>query len=384
MPSVYLDHGATTPVANAVLQQMLPYFTANFGNPSSIHQFGQKTKTALEKAREQVANGIAAKASEIVFLSGGTESINLAIQGAVLAHQERGNHIITSSVEHRAVLETCQQLEKQGFSITFLNPDPYGQIHPDQVVEAIQPDTILVSIMHANNEIGTVNPIAEIGQITRQHDIIFHTDAVQTFGKFPIDVNNMNIDLLSCSAHKIYGPKGVGALYVRQGIPFSKIAFGGEQERNKRGGTENIPGIVGFGKAVEMSVELGNKESQRLDTLQWDLQGRIEENIPDVSFNGHPIEKIPGNLSVMFKGVDAESLLISLDMKGIAASNGSACSSGSSQPSHVLCKIGLPLEDVKSTLRFSLGRSNTLDDIVYTAKVLAEEVERIRLLTVHK
>ena len=297
-----------------------------------------------------------------------------------MAQGAKGNHIITSSVEHRAVLESCQQLEKQGISVTTINPDRYGMIHPDQVADAIQPDTILISIMHANNEIGTINPIAEIGEIAREKEVLFHTDAVQSFGKLSIDVEKMNIDLLSCSAHKIYGPKGVGALYIRAGIPFSKIIFGGEQERNRRGGTENIPAIVGFGKAAEMYQENSKNESEHLRNLQKDLQNNIQENILDVGFNGHPVQRLPGNLSVTFAGVDADSLLIALDMKGIAASNGSACSSGSSKPSHVLTHIGLPPDQVKSTLRFSLGRTNTEEDITYIVKVLKEEVGRMRSL----
>ena len=379
MTSVYLDFSATTPVADEVLQEMLPYFSKNFGNPSSIHQYGQKSKAALETARERVASVIQARSAEILFVSGGTESINLAIRNG-LASGNGTVHLITTAVEHRAVLETCRQLEKNGVSVTYLQPDTYGMIHPNRIADAIRPETRLISIMHVNNEIGTINPIAEIGEISHERGILFHTDAVQSFGKLPIDVNKMNIDLLSCSAHKIYGPKGVGALYIRQGIPFNKLIFGGEQERNRRGGTENIPGIVGFGKAAELCGRETTRRSDHLKNLQNLLWDKIRENIPDVFLNGHPIRRLPGNLNIAFTGIDANSLLISLDMKGIAASNGSACSSGSSKPSHVLAGIGLPPEKINGTLRISLGRTNTIEEIEYTAKVLVEEVKRIRLL----
>ena len=379
MTSVYLDFSAKTPVADEVLQEMLPYFSKNFGNPSSIHQYGQKSKAALETARERVASVIQARSAEILFVSGGTESINLAIRNG-LASGNGTVHLITTAVEHRAVLETCRQLEKNGVSVTYLQPDTYGMIHPNHIADAIRPETRLISIMHVNNEIGTINPIAEIGEISHERGILFHTDAVQSFGKLPIDVNKMNIDLLSCSAHKIYGPKGVGALYIRQGIPFNKLIFGGEQERNRRGGTENIPGIVGFGKAAELCGRETTRRSDHLKNLQNLLWDKIRENIPDVFLNGHPIRRLPGNLNIAFTGIDANSLLISLDMKGIAASNGSACSSGSSKPSHVLAGIGLPPEKINGTLRISLGRTNTIEEIEYTAKVLVEEVKRIRLL----
>lgn len=379
MPSVYLDYSATTPVADEVLQEMLPYFSQNFGNPSSIHQFGQKSKAALETARERLASVIQARSSEILFLSGGTESINLAIR-SVLTSSNATVHIITAAVEHQSVLETCRQLEKNGVSVTYLQPDTYGMIHPNNVADAIRPETRLISIMHVNNEIGTINPIAEIGELSHERGILFHTDAVQSFGKLPIDVNNMNIDLLSCSSHKIYGPKGVGALYIRQGIPFNKLIFGGEQERNRRGGTENIPGIVGFGKAAEICGRETTKRSDHLKNLQNLLWDNIRKTIPDVLLNGHPNMRLPGNLNIAFTGINVNSLLISLDMKGIAASNGSACSSGSSKPSHVLAGIGLPPERINETLRISLGRTNTIEEVEYTAKVLVEEVKRIRSL----
>jgi cysteine desulfurase len=380
MPSIYLDHSATTPVGEEILQAMLPFLSDRFGNASSIHQYGQEARAAVEHAREQVARVINARESEIIFVSGGTEADNLAIQGSAAALKEKGNHIITSLIEHQAVIQTCEHLEKQGYEVTYLEPDQHSMTHPGQVAEAISPETILISIMHANNEIGTINPIGEIGRIARDKNIRFHTDAVQSFGKLPIDVNVMNVDLLSISAHKIYGPKGVGALYVRQGTVMAKVIHGGEHERNKRGGTENVAGIVALGKAAEISLNLMASEAQRLMFLQGKFWQEIREIIPDASLNGHPDERIPGHLSVSFPGVDAESLLISFDLKGIAASSGSACASGSNAPSHVLAGLKLPLKKMKGTIRFSLGRTNTEDHIDYTAQVLQETVERLRAL----
>jgi cysteine desulfurase len=380
MPSIYLDHSATTPVGEEILQAMLPFLSDRFGNASSIHQYGQEARAAVEHAREQVARVINARESEIIFVSGGTEADNLAIQGSAAALKEKGNHIITSLIEHQAVIQTCEHLEKQGYEVTYLEPDQHSMTHPGQVAEAISPETILISIMHANNEIGTINPIGEIGRIARDKNIRFHTDAVQSFGKLPIDVNVMNVDLLSISAHKIYGPKGVGALYVRQGTVMAKVIHGGEHERNKRGGTENVAGIVALGKAAEISLNLMASEAQRLMFLQGKFWQEIREIIPDASLNGHPDERIPGHLSVSFPGVDAESLLISFDLKGIAASSGSACASGSNAPSHVLAGLKLPLKKMKGTIRFSLGRTNTEDHIDYAAQVLQETVERLRAL----
>ncbi len=380
MPSIYLDHSATTPVGEEILQAMLPFLSDRFGNASSIHQYGQEARAAVEHAREQVARVINARESEIIFVSGGTEADNLAILGSAAALKEKGNHIITSLIEHQAVIQTCEHLEKQGYEVTYLEPDQHGMTHPGQVEEAIRPETILITVMHSNNEIGTINPVGEIGKIVHEKNIRFHTDAVQSFGKLPIDVNVINVDLLSISAHKIYGPKGVGALYVHQGTAMAKVIHGGEHERNKRGGTENVAGIVALGKAAEISLNLMASEAQRLMLLQDKFWQEIRERIPDVSLNGHPDERIPGHLSVSFPGVEAESLLISLDLKGIAASSGSACASGSNAPSHVLAGLKLPLEKMKGTIRFSLGRTNTEDHIEYTAQVLQETIERLRAL----
>jgi len=377
---IYMDHSATTPVDTAVLEAMLPYFCEKFGNASSVHQFGQEARAAVEEAREKVAHLINAKESEIVFLSGGTEADNYAIQGVGMALRERGNHIITSKIEHHAVLQTCEVLEKNGFSVTYLDPDPYGMIHPEMVAAAITPRTILVSIMHANNEIGTINPISKIGSITRERGILFHTDAVQSFGKLPIDMENMNIDLLSASSHKIYGPKGVGIIFIGRGTKIDKLIHGGAHEHNRRAGTENVAGIVGFGKAVEICENVMKDEGRRLTALRHYFWQKLQESMTGVYLNGHPTERLPGSLNLSFAGVEGESLLLSLDMKGIAASSGSACSSGSNMPSHVLAALHLPPERLHGSLRFSLGRSNTEENIDYAISALKEIVERLRAM----
>ncbi len=380
MQRIYMDHSATTPVDATVLETMLPYFREKFGNASSIHQYGQAARAAVEEAREKVAHLINAKSTEIVFLSGGTEADNYALQGVATALRGQGNHIITSKVEHHAVLHTCEFLAKNGFSITYLEPDQYGMIHPEMVAAAITPQTILISIMHANNEIGTINPIEKIGKITREHGILFHTDAVQSFGKLPIDVEKMNIDLLSASAHKLYGPKGVGMIYIGKGTKINKLIYGGAHEHNQRAGTENVAGIVGFGKAVEICETEMIEEGRHLTALRNAFWQKIQEAVPEVYLNGHPYERLPGNLNLSFAHVEGESLLLSLDMKGIAASSGSACSSGSDQPSHVLTALQLPTERLNGSLRISLGRSNTKDDINYAVAALKEIVERLRAM----
>jgi cysteine desulfurase len=376
-----MDHSATTPVDGAVLEAMLPYFREKFGNASSIHQFGQETRNLIEQARERIANFLQAKESEIFFLSGGTEADNYALKGVAKALKSKGSHIITSAIEHPAILDTADYLEKNGCSITYLKPDQYGIIHPEMVEKAITSKTILVSIMHVNNEIGTKNPIKEIGEITRAKGVYFHTDAVQSFGKLPIDVNEMNIDLLSASAHKVYGPKGIGFIYIKEGTEIEKYIHGGSHERNRRAGTENVPGIVGFDKAIEICEKVMDEQAKRPSTLREYLWNKIQSSIPNVFQNGHPTERLPGILNVSFRSVEGESLLVSLDMKGIAVSSGSACTSGSSEPSHVLDAINVAPELKNSTLRFSLGRSNTEEDIDFTVDSLIEVVERLRAMS---
>lgn len=375
-----MDHSATTPVDGGVLEVMLPYFREKFGNASSIHLFGQETRSIVEDYREKIAQFINAKESEVYFLSGGTEADNYALKGVVSALKKKGNHIITSKMEHPAIYDTCKYLEKNGCKITFLEPDKYGVIHPEMVDGAITRKTILISIMHVNNEIGTINPISEIGDIAKQSGVLFHTDAVQSFGKIAIDVEKMNIDLLSASSHKIYGPKGVGLIYVRRGTTMDKLFHGGSHEGNRRAGTENVAGIVGFGKAVEICQSVMKDERERLTSLRNYFWSKIVKTIQMAIQNGHPTERLPGILSVSFQGVEGESLLISLDMKGIAVSSGSACSSGSNKPSLVLEAIKLSPELMNGTLRFSLGRSNTEEDIDYTVDALAEAVERLRAM----
>ena len=381
MRRIYMDHSATTPVDSRVVEAMLPYMNEKFGNASSIHSFGRVAKVSLEEARESIAEFCGAHANEIYFTSGGTESDNMAIQGIARQLSDKGNHIITSMIEHHAVLHTCEWLEKEGFEITYLKPDEYGMIHPDAVAPAIRNDTILVTIMHANNEVGTINPIYDIGQISRERGVVFHTDAVQTFGKIPIDLSQLPVDLMSMSGHKIYGPKGVGILYVRKGIKLKPITFGGAHERNRRPGTENIPGIIGLAKAVEICEKQMIKDEVEIKKLREALYSIITERIPKVKLNGHPDQRLAGLLNLTFEGIEGEALLLSLDLKGVAASSGSACTSGSVNPSHVLRAMGIKPELAQSSIRFSLGRSNTMDDVEYTATNLIEIVDRLRKMS---
>ena len=381
MRRIYMDHSATTPVDSRVVEAMLPYMNEKFGNASSIHSFGRVAKVSLEEARESIAEFCGAHANEIYFTSGGTESDNMAIQGIARQLSDKGNHIITSMIEHHAVLHTCEWLEKEGFEITYLKPDEYGMIHPDAVAPAIRNDTILVTIMHANNEVGTINPIDDIGQISRERGVVFHTDAVQTFGKIPIDLSQLPVDLMSMSGHKIYGPKGVGILYVRKGIKLKPITFGGAHERNRRPGTENIPGIIGLAKAVEICEKQMIKDEVEIKKLREALYSIITERIPKVKLNGHPDQRLAGLLNLTFEGIEGEALLLSLDLKGVAASSGSACTSGSVNPSHVLRAMGIKPELAQSSIRFSLGRSNTMDDVEYTATNLIEIVDRLRKMS---
>lgn len=381
MKRIYLDHNATTPVHPEVLEAMLPFFQGRFGNASSIHAFGREARVAIDQARETVAQPLNANPTEIYFTSGGTESNNLAIKGIALAMRDRGNHIITTSVEHHAVLHTCQFLETQGFEVTYLPVNRYGMVDPDEVEEAITDKTILVTVMHANNEVGTIQPIAEIGRITREKGVYFHTDAVQSVGKIAIDVEAMNIDLLSLSGHKIYGPKGIGAIYIRQGTEITPMTHGGAHERKRRAGTENVPGIVGLGKALEACAAEMDGEAERLRNLRDSLHELITDRIDGAHLNGHPVERLPGTLNLSFEGVEGEALILSLDLEGVAVSSGSACTSASLEPSHVLSAMDVSPVLAQSSIRFSLGRENNIDDVEYVAKILPEIINRLRWMS---
>lgn len=373
MSILYFDHAATTPVKDEVLQEMLPYFTNNFGNPSSIYSIGRRSKKAVENARTKVAKAIGCQEKEIYFTSCGSESDNLAVKGVAFANKNKGNHIITSKIEHPAILNTCKNLEENGFEVTYLNVDENGFIDLQELKNSIKPETILISIMFANNEIGTIQPIKEISKIAKDSEIIFHTDCVQAVGNVKIDVNEFGIDLLSMSAHKFYGPKGIGALYVRNGIEFTRIQDGGHQEKNKRAGTENVAGIVGLGKAIEIADNnLENYNSKLLKLRNYFIR-EITSKYDNVKINGDLKQRLPGNINISFPGVDAEELLLKLDNQGICASAGSACSSGSTQPSHVLTAIGLSEEYATGSLRITLGEENTIDDV----KFLINCIEKI-------
>lgn len=374
----YFDHASTTPVKEEVLKEMIPYFNLEFGNPSSLYSIGRRNRRAVEEAREKVARAINAKPNEIYFTSCGSESDNLAIKGIAFENKHKGNHIITSKIEHPAVLNTCKMLEQEGFKVTYLDVNKKGLIDLKILEESITDKTILISIMFANNEIGTIQPIKEIGKIAKKYNIYFHTDAVQAMGNIKIDVNNMNIDSLSMSAHKFYGPKGVGALYIREGIPFKKLQDGGHQEKDKRAGTENVPGIVGLGKAIEIANNNIDRYNKKLVYLRDYYINQVEEKIPDVKLNGDRVNRLPGNANFSFKYVDGEELLLDLDAKGIAASSGSACSSGTDAPSHVLLAIGLTAETAKGALRITMGEENTKEDIDYLVSTLTEIVRKIR------
>ncbi|MCR4442594.1 MAG: cysteine desulfurase NifS [Peptococcaceae bacterium] len=381
MRKVYLDHGATTPVREEVARVVAEYMTQNYGNASSIHAFGREARAAVEKARRQVAGLLNARAEEIVFTGGGTEANNLAITGAVLANSGKGRHIITSAVEHHAVLDTCRNLQRQGYDLTVLPVDGYGLVNVEDLKKAITPATILISIMHANNEVGTIEPLEEIGHLAREHGIIFHTDAVQSFGKLPIDVEKMNIDLLAGSGHKIYAPKGIGFLYVRKGVRIAPLHFGGGQEGGLRPGTENVAGIAGLGLAAELAGREMEKEAERQARLRDLLVRGLTERIPHVRLNGHPELRLASNAHFSFEFVEGESLLISLDMKGIAASSGSACTSGSLEPSHVLVAMGIRPELARGAVRMTLGRDTTEEDINYVLEIFPEVVKRLRAMS---
>lgn len=376
---IYMDNAATTSVRPEVLEAMMPYFTQYYGNASSIHSFGRNARRALENARKQVAAALGCEPREVYFTAGGSESDNWAIRCAVGAKQ--GKHIITSSIEHHAVLHTCEYMEKQGYEVTYLPVDEYGRVSVESVKNAIRPDTVLITIMAANNEIGTLQPIAEIGQLAKEHGILFHTDAVQAVGAVPIDVKAWNVDMLSLSGHKLHAPKGIGALYVRKGVRISNLIFGGAQERGLRAGTENLPGIVGLGKAIELATAELPEYTRRVTALRDQLIDGILAKIPDVCLNGHRTERLPGNVNVSVRYVEGEALLMRLDLAGVAASSGSACTSGSLDPSHVLLAIGLPHEIAHGSLRLSLGNDTTQEDVDYVLEKLPEIVENLRAMS---
>ncbi|NLL21552.1 MAG: cysteine desulfurase NifS [Firmicutes bacterium] len=381
MQRIYMDHSATTPLDEEVLEVMLPYLREIHGNPSSVHVFGSEARKGLNEAREKVAAALGASSpEEIIFTSGATESNNIAIQGVARALSSRGRHIITSSIEHHAVLDTVKYLGQIGFEVTFLPVDQYGMVDPDELAENITEDTILVSIMAANNEIGTIQPFEKIGEICRERGVYFHTDAVQAIGYLPFNLKEQPVDMLSLSAHKFYGPKGIGALYCRKGTKIRQLCFGGAQERKIRPGTENLPGIVGLGRAIELATTDIENRSRNLAALRDRLiRGLLE--IEDIRLNGHPQKRLPGNVNVSVLYVEGESLLLDLDLKGVAASSGSACTSGSLDPSHVLMAIGLDHQTAQGSLRLSLGKSNTVAEIDYTVKCLKEIVERLRKMS---
>jgi cysteine desulfurase len=381
MRTIYLDHAATTATDPIVVEAMLPYFHEYYGNPSSIYSISRNTKNAIENARQILAQALGADAQEIVFTSGGSESDNFAIKGVAHALRQKGNHIITSQIEHHAVLYTCKFLEKTGYQITYLPVDKFGIVKLDDLEKSISPQTILISIMHANNEIGSIQPIREIGEITRKNRILFHTDAVQTFGHIPVNVNELNVDLLSISAHKFYGPKGVGALYIRRGSKITPLIHGGDQERRRRASTENVPGIIGMGKAVEIALATMKNETDRQSKLRDEFTQTILNKIDDAILNGHPTNRLPNNINISFVGIEGESILLNLDMEGIAASTGSACSSSSLEPSHVLLATGLSHEFAHGSVRFTMGKNTTREELDYVAEVLPGIVQKLRAMS---
>ena len=378
MKNIYFDNAATTKLDDEVLKEMLPYLKDNYGNPSSIYKLGREARKAIEDSREKIAKVLNCKANEIYFTAGGSESDNTAIKGIAKANKKRGNHIITSKIEHPAVLETCKQLEKEGFEITYISVDEKGIVDLEELKKSIKPTTILITIMFANNEIGTIQPIEEIGKIAKGNNIYFHTDSVQAIGSIKIDVQKLNIDSLSLSGHKFYGPKGVGALYVKTGVSFEKFISGGHQERNKRAGTENVAGVVGIGKAIELAYENLDEYNKKIKELRDYYVKQVEEKIPYIKINGDMEKRLPGNSNISFRFIEGEGLLLNLDLKGICASSGSACTSGSLDPSHVLLAIGLPHEIAHGSLRVSIGKYNTKEEIDYLIENLMEIVTRLR------
>lgn len=384
---IYLDHAATTPVHPQVLEAMLPYFSEKFGNPSAVYSFAQQAHQAMEKARSTVADLLGCTAKEIIFTSGGTESDNTAIKGIAFAAQSNGNHIITSSIEHHAISNTCHYLEKFGFKVTFLPVDNYGRVNPDEVAKALTEKTVLVTIMLANNEVGTIQPIPDIAQLIKEYSrlkgkrIAFHTDAVQGAGALDLNVNKLGADSLSLSSHKFYGPKGAGILYMRKGIPFLPQQMGGAHEMDRRAGTENVPGIVGTGTALQLAVEHRESHNQHCQRLRDHLIEGIKSQIDHVHLTGHPTQRLPNNASFCFEYVEGESILLSLDFAGIAASSGSACTSGSLEPSHVLTAMGIPVEIARGSIRFTLGYENTEEEIDQVLSTLPGIVEKLRAMS---
>jgi len=388
MRRIYLDYAATTPTHPEVVKAMLPYLTNVFGNPSTIYSYGQEARGAVEEARTKVAELIGARGEEITFTSGGTEADNFALKGIAYASEHKGDHIITTSIEHHAVVESCKFLERRGFKVTYLPVDGYGLVAPQDIKKAITNKTILISVIHANNEVGTIEPIGEIGKIAKEAGICFHTDAVQTVGHIPVNVDALGVDLLSISAHKVYGPKGVGALYIKKGTRLIPLMHGGEQEKRHRAGTENVPAIVGLGKAVELAGQEMDKETEWLTCLRDKLIKGLLERIDHIRLNGHPLKRLPNNVNVSVDFVEGESMLLNLDLEGICASTGSACSSSSLEPSHILLALGLSPEQAHGSLRFTLGRENTEEDIECVLEVLPRVVAKLRtmspLLSSHK
>jgi len=381
MRKVYFDNAATTRVKDEVIEEMQKYYSELYGNPSSIYNFGQLAKKAVESSREKVARLLNSNPDEIYFTGGGSEADNWAIKGILSANEKKGNHIITTKIEHHAVLHTCEYLEKKGAEVTYLDVDENGLIDLKQLEESIKDNTVLISIMFANNEIGTIQPIKEIGEIAKKQDIYFHTDAVQAVGNEVIDVKDMNIDLLSLSAHKIHGPKGVGALYIKKGTLIHNLIHGGAQEKKKRAGTENVPGIAGLGRAADIAYNNFDQKREKLIKLRDRLIEKIDKEIPECQLNGHREKRLPGNVNFSFKYIEGESLLLYLDMEGISASSGSACTSGSLDPSHVLMSIGLPHEIAHGSLRLSLSDYNTEEDVDYTVEKLINVVKRLRQMS---
>lgn len=374
----YFDNAATTRTDDEVLKEMLPYFSQSYGNPSSIYKIGRENRKAVEEAREKVAKAINAEPNEIYFTAGGSESDNTAIRGIAYAYKQRGNHIITSKIEHPAVLETCKQLEKEGFEVSYIGVDEKGIVNLEELKNSIKETTTLITIMFANNEIGTIEPIKEIGKIAKENNIIFHTDVVQAVGSVKIDVKEMNIDSLSLSGHKFYGPKGIGALYVKKSVRFQKFVNGGHQEKNKRAGTENVPGIVGLGKAIEVAYSNLEEHNKKIKELRDYYVEEVKKRIPYIKINGDMENRLPGNSNISFRFIEGEGLLLNLDLKGICASSGSACTSGSLDPSHVLLAIGLPHEIAHGSLRITIGKYNTKEEVDYLLNNLEEIVSRLR------
>ena len=378
---IYLDHAATTAARPEVVEAMLPYFTEKFGNPSSVYTFSQQNKAVITQCRDVIANSLNAKSNEIYFTAGGSESDNWALKATAEAYASKGKHIITTKIEHHAILHTAQYLEQRGFEVTYLDVDENGIVKLDQLKAAIRPDTILISVMFANNEIGTIEPIKEIGEIAHEHGIIFHTDAVQAYGQVPIDVDEYHIDMLSASGHKLNGPKGIGFLYIRTGLKLRSFVHGGAQERSRRAGTENVTGIVGLAKAVEIAFATMEERTKKETAMRDHLIDRLLAEVPYARLNGHRTKRLPNNVNISFQFIEGESMLIMLDMKGICASSGSACTSGSLDPSHVLLAIGLPHEIAHGSLRMTLGEENTMEEMDYVADQIKEIVTKLRAMS---